>query len=229
VAVSDDGSGGAGATPGSGLQGLADRVTALGGELVVDSEPGRGTTVSADIPLTVPADVDVERRRLTALKWIGWENWEAPGELYEQITEEDNALDAKAVLLCGGGNGHLTPREREWLIGYHTAAGSSDRVIEMIKAYDDADTLEGLMELPSMSMICRGTVYETLRACSSDGPLTPEELDRVQRGADAMGVPSGTFAELRDIVIAEHALRNRRYQLIVAPVLAGNLDATSEP
>ena len=99
----------------------------------------------------------------------------------------------------------------------------------MIKTYDDADTLEGLMQLPAMSMICRGTVYETLRACSSDGPLTPEELDRVQRGADAMGVPYETFAELRDIVIAEHALRNRRYQLIVAPVLAGNLDATSEP
>ena len=103
-------------------------------------------------------------------------------------------MDAKAVLLCAGGNSHLTPRQREWLIGYHTAAGSSDRVIAMIKTYDDADTLEGLMELPGMSMICRGTVYETLRACSSDGPLTPEELDRVQRGADAMGVPYGTFA-----------------------------------
>jgi signal transduction histidine kinase len=229
VAVSDDGSGGAGASPGSGLEGLADRVTALGGELVIDSQPGRGTTVSADIPLAVPADVDIERRRLTALKWIGWENWEAPGELYEQITEDDNALDAKAILLCAGGNAHLTPRQRDWLVGYHTAAGSSERVIEMIKTYDDADTLEGLMELPGMSMICRGTVYETLRACSSDGPLTPEELDRVQRGAEAMGVPYGTFAELRDIVIAEHALRNRRYQLIVAPVLAGNIDATSQP
>ncbi|MCA1693477.1 MAG: histidine kinase, partial [Actinobacteria bacterium] len=224
VAVSDDGRGGAGAAPGSGLEGLADRVTALGGQLSIDSKPGGGTIVSADIPLVVPSDVKADRRRLTALKWIGWENWEAPGELYEQLTEDDNLLDIKAVLLCAGGNSHLTPRQREWLTGYHTAAGSSDRAIELIKTYDDADTIEGLMQLPGMSMIGRGILYETLRACSSDGPLTPEELDRVQRGADAMGIPRETVAELHEIVIAEQTLRDRRYELIVAPVLPGNLD-----
>ncbi|MGH9229123.1 MAG: ATP-binding protein [Acidimicrobiales bacterium] len=225
VAVSDDGRGGARATPGSGLEGLADRVSALGGHLDVDSPPGGGTVVSAGIPLAAPPDADVERRRLIALQWIGWENWEAPGELYEQITEEDNLLDAKAVLLCAGGNSQLTPREREWFIGYHTAAGSSERVIELIKTYDDADTIEGLMQLPGMSAICRGTLYETLRVCASDGPLTPEELDRLQQGADAMGIPRETFAELHQIVMTEQALRDRRYELITAPVLPGNLQA----
>ncbi|HWI05823.1 MAG TPA: ATP-binding protein, partial [Acidimicrobiales bacterium] len=223
VAVSDDGIGGAGGAPGSGLEGLADRVTALGGQLLIESEAGGGTTVSADIPLTVPPDVDVERRRLTALRWIGWENWEAPGELYEQITDEDNLLDVKAVLLCAGGTSLLTPREREWFIGYHTAAGTSDRVIEFIKMYDDSDTIEGLMQLPGVPATCRGFLYEALRACASDGPLTGEELDRLQRGADAMGIPHETFAELHQIVAAEQALRDRRYELITAPVLAGNL------
>ena len=225
VTVSDDGTGGASTTPGSGLEGLADRVVALGGQLVVDSPPGGGTILSAAIPLAIPPDVQAERRRLTALKWIGWENWEAPGELYEQLTEDDNFLDIKAVLLCAGGNGRLTPRELEWFIGYHTAAGSSDRVIELIKTYDDSDTIEGLMQLPSMPATCRGFLYEALRVCSSDGPLTVEELDRVQRGADAMGVPRETVTELHQIVIGEQALRDRRYELITAPVLAGNLDA----
>jgi signal transduction histidine kinase len=225
VAVSDDGTGGARATPGSGLEGLADRVSALGGQLAIDSPGGGGTVVSARIPVAAPPDADVERRRLAALRWIGWENWEAPGELYDQITEDDNVLAATAVLLCAGGNGRLTPRQREWLIGYHTAAGSSPRVIEVIETYDDTDTLENLMELPGMSMICRAILYETLRACASDGPLTAEELDRVRRGADAMGIAHETLAELHQIVMAEQALRDRRYELIVAPVLPSDVNA----
>jgi signal transduction histidine kinase len=51
--VSDDGVGGAEAGRGSGLQGLVDRVGALGGTLVVRSRPGGGTQVTAEIP--VPA------------------------------------------------------------------------------------------------------------------------------------------------------------------------------
>jgi len=50
VEVVDDGRGGAGARPGSGLEGLADRVAALDGRLVVESYPGTGTRVSAEIP-----------------------------------------------------------------------------------------------------------------------------------------------------------------------------------
>jgi signal transduction histidine kinase len=51
VEVRDDGVGGADASAGSGLRGLSDRISALGGTLVVDSPPGTGTTVRAEIPL----------------------------------------------------------------------------------------------------------------------------------------------------------------------------------
>jgi signal transduction histidine kinase len=47
VEVRDDGVGGAAASAGSGLRGLADRVSALGGHLEIDSPPGRGTTLEA--------------------------------------------------------------------------------------------------------------------------------------------------------------------------------------
>lgn len=50
VEVSDDGVGGADPTHGSGLRGLADRVAALDGRLDVDSQPGSGTTIRAQIP-----------------------------------------------------------------------------------------------------------------------------------------------------------------------------------
>jgi signal transduction histidine kinase len=50
VVVSDDGIGGAEPKRGSGLVGLADRVEALGGRLHIESPPGHGTELTADIP-----------------------------------------------------------------------------------------------------------------------------------------------------------------------------------
>jgi PAS domain S-box-containing protein len=51
VEVADDGVGGAEESGGTGLRGLADRVEALGGRLAIDSPPGGGTVLRADIPL----------------------------------------------------------------------------------------------------------------------------------------------------------------------------------
>jgi len=50
VEVADDGVGGADASRGSGLRGLADRVEALGGRLEVSSPAGGGTTLRATLP-----------------------------------------------------------------------------------------------------------------------------------------------------------------------------------
>jgi len=50
IEIVDDGIGGAVANLGSGLRGLSDRVEALGGRLTVSSPPGRGTTVTAQLP-----------------------------------------------------------------------------------------------------------------------------------------------------------------------------------
>jgi signal transduction histidine kinase len=50
VDVRDDGVGGADMRSGSGLRGLADRISALGGELRVSSPPGGGTRVTGRIP-----------------------------------------------------------------------------------------------------------------------------------------------------------------------------------
>jgi signal transduction histidine kinase len=55
VEVRDDGVGGAEASTGSGLSGLADRVGAIDGELAVVSPPGEGTLVRAVLPLAVPS------------------------------------------------------------------------------------------------------------------------------------------------------------------------------
>jgi signal transduction histidine kinase len=48
--VSDDGIGGASTSTGGGLQGLVDRLEALGGRLDVNSAPGAGTVLRAELP-----------------------------------------------------------------------------------------------------------------------------------------------------------------------------------
>jgi signal transduction histidine kinase len=50
VTVADDGSGGAEMTAGTGLAGLRDRLDALDATLVIESPPGRGTTIRAAFP-----------------------------------------------------------------------------------------------------------------------------------------------------------------------------------
>jgi signal transduction histidine kinase len=50
VEIADDGVGGADATAGSGLRGLGDRVGALDGRIWVESPPGGGTRLRAEIP-----------------------------------------------------------------------------------------------------------------------------------------------------------------------------------
>jgi signal transduction histidine kinase len=54
LVIEDDGVGGAALSLGSGLSGLRDRIAALSGTLTIESPPGGGTAVRADIPLGEP-------------------------------------------------------------------------------------------------------------------------------------------------------------------------------
>jgi signal transduction histidine kinase len=54
VLIADDGTGGADPSAGSGLKGVADRVEAFGGRLLVQSPEGGGTRLLAEIPAVSP-------------------------------------------------------------------------------------------------------------------------------------------------------------------------------
>ncbi len=54
--VRDDGLGASAVVPGNGLSGMAERVALLGGELICDTAPGAGFTVTARIPLVARED-----------------------------------------------------------------------------------------------------------------------------------------------------------------------------
>jgi len=53
--VEDDGVGSAALSTGGGLAGLRDRIAAFQGKLAVDSPPGQGTRIRAEIPLSADA------------------------------------------------------------------------------------------------------------------------------------------------------------------------------
>ena len=61
VEVRDDGAGGADFRRGTGLLGLKDRAEALGGQIVLDSPPGAGTSLRVELPLAA-AGADVTSR-----------------------------------------------------------------------------------------------------------------------------------------------------------------------
>lgn len=221
VAVTDDGAGGATLIAGSGLEGLADRVNALSGTLVVDSPPGQGTTVAADFPLASAGSVGRSPQSLAALRWMGWENWEVPAEMYDQIAEVDTLDFAKATLLCAGGNAALTEQERDWHLGYRAAAGDSEVVLEAVRTYDDSDRIEDIAALPAMRVTVRAMIFDALRMCGSDGPLTEEELARILDAAGRIGVSRDVVAQLRAVIADANALRRRRYELVSGPMFAG--------
>ena len=56
LSISDDGVGGADPTRGSGLAGLKDRVEAIGGTLTVQSRPGQGTRLIAEVPVNADSE-----------------------------------------------------------------------------------------------------------------------------------------------------------------------------
>jgi signal transduction histidine kinase len=60
LSISDDGIGGADPACGSGLVGLIDRVTALGGAFDIQSVPGAGTRITAEFPLHPESDAPLD-------------------------------------------------------------------------------------------------------------------------------------------------------------------------
>lgn len=219
VSVADDGRGGAAPSRGSGLQGLADRVAALDGRLDVDSAEGRGTTVSAWFPLAGAPGAVRDRHSLAALRWVGWEMFKLPAEMYDQLTDEDQRTWVRGMFATAGGVSRITPTERRWAVGFEAAGGAAAWVLDDLLTHDTDEPIEQIMALPGIGAGGRGLLYTTLRMCTADGDLTPDELERINRTADRLGLPRTVVDDLRRLVDEERALQDRRFEMIVAPAV----------
>lgn len=157
----------------------------------------------------------------TAFGWLGWEQFELDPNIVMSVSEADNLAYAKAVVVCANGDGRITDKEREWIIGYLTTVGDSPAVIEAIQSYQGEDTIEELMKAtPMMPATRRIMIYDALRACAADGELHSGERERVLQMADRIGMSRQVVAELEEIVEQEKALRQRRHRVIIAEGMA---------
>ena len=162
---------------------------------------------------------DLDRRR-RALKWIAWQSFAAPGEIIEAQPESEDLLHAKAMLLFVGGNRQISDQRRDWIIGYLTAAGYAESVLDAARAYDDADRFEDILALPRIAIAQRVLLYDALRTCAFDSDhLAPDAFDPVLRAADSIGISRDLVADLHAIVLEEVRLRKRRHDIVVAPAL----------
>lgn len=219
VTVTDDGRGGAALSQGSGLEGLSDRVAALGGRFTVESPVGAGTTIGASFPL---GDIDVAPRdphSMAALCWVGWETFKLPAEMYDQLTDEDQRTWVRGMFAAAGGVSHVTPAERRWAVGFEAAGGAASWVLDDLRTYAVDESIKDVMALPGIGAGGRGVLYTTLRMCAADGDLTADELERIGRTADDLGLPRSLVDDLRHLVEDELALQDRRFELVVAPAL----------
>jgi signal transduction histidine kinase len=113
VEIADDGKGGARLEAGSGLQGLVDRVEALGGEVTVSSPHGAGTLVRAELPLREPSEAapTFPSRLSGALSALSTEiSWEPVSVL---VSAAENAGEEMLSLL-GDEYGATGERNGDW-------------------------------------------------------------------------------------------------------------------
>jgi hypothetical protein len=149
-----------------------------------------------------------------------WQNHAAPVEIVDAQPDGEDLLHAKALLLFVGGNRQISTQLRDWIIGYLTAAGYSETVLEAASAYDDRDKVEEIVNLPRIAIAQRVLLYDALRACAMAGSrFAPEDFDPVLRSADAVGISRDVVADLHQIVIEEARLRQRRHDIVVAPTM----------
>jgi uncharacterized membrane protein YebE (DUF533 family) len=128
----------------------------------------------------------------------------------------DLEIYMKSLLICANGDGRITEEERNWVLGIASAMGLSDETVERLKTYDAKDDLKSLLAggVETGEGAPRSLIYNAIRACLSDGELSEDEMATVQQAAAIMDVPEAVVEELKEIVLQQAKLRERRLELV---------------
>ena len=182
VAVHDDGRGGAQESAGTGLAGLADRVTAVGGTLRVDSPPGAGTRLEATIPLAP---------------------WRTAREPFLEFGHEDDGGlgDSLLEMVLDGRKTVSVALAREWDL-----EGGPPRPGQRIPVLDAAGTRRAIVEVVRVTVVPFADVDADVVEASQAGVAT---VGRVARDAARVlrGLPRRGRAAARRARLAPHRRR----------------------
>ena len=157
IVVADDGAGGADPAQGSGLRGLEDRVSALGGTLRIDSAPGDGTRLEAAIPLAP------------------WRTAKEP--FLEFGAEGDGGLGLERIArLLDGSRDVSVSLAREWEV-----EGGLPRIGQRLPVLDHAGRRHGTLEVQRVGVVPFGEVDEIVIPYEASGAANLEEWREAQQ------------------------------------------------
>jgi signal transduction histidine kinase len=185
VQLTDDGAGGA-TTDGSGLRGLADRVRALGGTLDVDSPPGEGTRLTADIPLAPYRD--------------------ARDPFLEFGHQDDGGLGERLIAqILDGEKTAVVSLAREWDL-----EGGAPRIGQPLRVQDHLGRTRGTVEVVRVAVLPFHAIDEDVVRGASAGEVSVAEWRATQRRfyagcreeiAALLGEPEWTLSDDEPMVI----------------------------
>jgi uncharacterized membrane protein YebE (DUF533 family) len=149
----------------------------------------------------------------TIAVWILGDVWGVPPEHAANLTDDENLDYGKALLTAASGDGELTEAERDWILGYVTAAGHGPEVLAQLRTYVGGDDIERLFNRGVQQGAQRVCIYDAIRACGADGGISDGERATVSKMADRLGVPADVVDEFVDIYREEQRLKHRRIAL----------------
>ncbi|MGX2992934.1 TerB family tellurite resistance protein [Streptomyces sp. JNUCC 64] len=122
---------------------------------------------------------------------------------------------ARALLVCAKGDGVISLRERDWVLGYYAAFAGHPEGLARLAVYPGDDDIVDLVTRSAVVNGSRGAlVFDALRACDADGDLAPGEVARIKRAATALGVDEDTVDRLKELYLQEKAARTARNALL---------------
>ncbi len=145
-----------------------------------------------------------------AARWTVAELWNADGAMDQSVL-----LDFfKALIVCCNADDNLTDAEREWCVGYAAAIGASDETLAELRAYPGGDDVKVFFDRGlQWATAPRTVIYESIRACASDGDYNQEEKDKIARMANLLDIDDAEVAQLEQLYFDEKDLRARKLDL----------------
>jgi uncharacterized membrane protein YebE (DUF533 family) len=122
----------------------------------------------------------------------------------------------KSLLLCANGDGRLTSEEREWVVGFASAYGASDSLVEELKSYAANEDIEKVISgsPPESDGSRRYLIYDAIKACSADLGYSDSERATVTKMAAKLGISQAVVGQIEAICIEEAQLREKRQALM---------------
>jgi uncharacterized tellurite resistance protein B-like protein len=144
--------------------------------------------------------------------WLLREMWGFPAGV-----PEDERLDyLKLIMVCARAKGHLTPGEKEWVIGYGAACGAHQETVDALEAYEADEEIDDILQrnMPTAATWGRVAIYDAIRAAAADHEYDEGEMESLRRLADRLGIGEHLIADLEALYRDEIALKTRRIDLV---------------